>query len=206
MAVAQTGSAALPSAPSSANAATPPVATGDKVAVVNIEGAIYNCNEGLRDFDALGKKLEPKQNQLKSENDEIEKLKAQLSSQSATLTEAARGALVKQIETKQKAFEREMQDARDDAQSQQNEIAQRILGKMAPVMVKYAADNGFGMLMDTSKQWPDGQVVWAGKTVDITQPVIEAYNAQSGVAAPAVSKPAAARPAPAKPAPSTTPK
>ena len=44
-----------------------------------------------------------------------------------------------------------MQDARDDAQNQQNEIAQRILQKMGPMLVKYAADNGFGVIIDTSQ-------------------------------------------------------
>jgi outer membrane protein len=210
MAFAQTGSAALPAAPSSAaTAATePPVATGSKVGTISIEQAIYASNEGQRDFDALGKKLEPKQNELKSENDEIEALKKQLNSQSSTLTDSARGALVKQIETKQKAFERSVQDARDDAEGQRNEIAQRILQKMAPLMVKYAADNGFGLLLDTSNPWPQGPVVWAGQTVDITKPIVDAYNLQSGVAAPTAAKPAAPRStAPAsKPATGTTPK
>ncbi len=199
LSVAQTGAAELPAAPSSAatTAAAPPVATGNKVAAINIEGAIYSSNEGQRDFDALGKKLEPKQTELKTMNDELEALKRQLNPPAADkLSDAQRGAVVKQVEQKQKALERAVQDARDDAQNQQNEIAQRILQKMAPVMVKYAADNGFGLLLDTSSPWPQGPVIWAGQTVDITRAVVEAYNVQSGVPAPA--KPAAA--APAKPA------
>ena len=211
LAVAQTGTADLPAAPSSAAnaAAAPPVATGNKVATISIEQAIYASNEGQRDFDALGKKLEPKQTELKNKNDELEALKKQLNPPAGDkLGDAQRGALVKQIEQKQKALERDVQDARDDAQNQQNEIAQRILGKMAPVMVKYAADNGFGLLLDTSNPWPQGPVIWAGQTVDITRPVVEAYNVQSGVPAP--PKPAAAAPArpattPARPA-TTAPK
>lgn len=211
-AFAQTGSAQLPAAPSSAaSAATaPPVATGTKVGTINLEGAIYATNEGQRDFDALGKKLEPKQSELKGLNDELEALKKQLSATQDKLNDAARGALVKQIETKQKSFDRSVQDARDDAQAQQSEIAQRILQKLAPVLVKHAADNGFGMVLDTSKPWPDGPVIWAGQTVDITRGVIDAYNVQSGVPAPAVPKPAATTPRPAAPKPAapatTTPK
>jgi len=114
---------------------------------------------------------------------------------------------VKQIEQKQKALERAVQDARDDAQSQQNEIAQRILQKMAPVIVKYAGDKGFGAILDTSNPWPQGPVLWAAPSVDITKAVVDAYNIQSGVPAPArpaakpttsgVTKPAA--PAASKP-------
>ncbi|MEY2413950.1 MAG: outer membrane protein, partial [Acidobacteriaceae bacterium] len=100
------------------------------------------------------------------------------------LNDDSRGTLVKQIEQKQKSLERSVQDARDDAQNQQNEIAQRILQKMAPIIVKYAGDNGFGLIMDTSNPWPNGPVLWAGPSVDITKPVVDAYNLQSGVAAP----------------------
>ena len=214
-AVAQTGTAPLPAAPSAAaaNANEPPAATGNKVATINIESAIYASNEGQRDFEALSKKLEPKQTELKGQNDELEALKKQLNTQSDKLNEASRGTLVKQIESKQKSFERSVQDARDEAQNQQNEIAQRILAKMAPVMLKYVAENGYGLLLDTSNQWPQGPVIWAGQTVDVTKAVVDAYNVQSGVPAPpkpaaAATKPAAAATKPAaKPVtPATTPK
>jgi len=145
MAAAQTGSASqaggapLPSAPSSASTNEPPVATGNKVATINITGALAGCNEGQRDFGALDKKFEPRQTELSNMNKELEGLKTQLN---AATTEVARAPLVKQIEQKQKAFERTRTDAADDYQNQQNDVASRILAKMAPVMVKYAADNG----------------------------------------------------------------
>ena len=157
---------------------------------INVEQAIFATNEGQRDFEALSKKLEPKQTELKGQNDEVEALKKQLNTQGDKLNDDSRGTLVKQIEQKQKSLERQVQDARDDAQNQQNEIAQRILQKMGPMLVKYAADNGFGVIIDTSNPWPNGPVLWAGPAVDITKPVVDLYNAQSGVPAPA--RPAAA--------------
>jgi outer membrane protein len=205
--------AALPAAPSAAanNAAAPAItnATGTKMGTVNVEQAIFATNEGQRDFEALSKKLEPKQTELKNANDEVEALKKQLSTQGDKLNDDSRGTLVKQIEQKQKSLERQVQDARDDAQNQQNEIAQRILQKMGPMLVKYAADNGFGVIIDTSNPWPNGPVLWAGPAVDITKPVVDLYNAQSGVAAPtrpATTRPAAKPAAPAAPKPQTQPK
>jgi outer membrane protein len=215
--LAQTGNAdaALPSAPSAANTANtaasdPTAAGGVRIGTINIEQAIFASNEGQRDFEELSKKLEPKQTQLKNQNDEVESLKKQLND-SSKLTEEARNNLVKQVEQKQKALERAVQDARDDAQSQQNEIAQRILQKMAPVIVKYAGDKGFGAILDTSNPWPQGPVLWAAPSVDITKAVVDAYNIQSGVPAPArpAAKPATsgattkpAAPAAGRPAPS----
>ena len=60
------------------------------------------------------------------------------------------------------------------------------------MMVKYAADKGFGVIIDTSNPWPNGPVLWAGPAVDITKSVVDLYNSQSGVPAP--TRPAAARP------------
>src|SRR5207302_2084393 len=133
----------------------------------------------------------------KGQNDELEGMKKQLNTQGDKLNDDARATLVKQIETKQKSFERSVQDAQEDAGNQQNEIAQRVLQKMAPMIVKFAQDNGFGMIVDTTKPWPQSPVLWYGEAVDITKPIVDAYNAQSGVPAPAssgaVPKPAAAK-------------
>ena len=172
--------AATPDSPSAAAVAAAKV-TGTKVGTINIEQAIFASNEGRRDFDALSKKFEPKQNELKGLADEIDSLKKQLNAQQDKLNEESRDKLVKQIESKQKSFDRSTQDAQEDFQNQQGEIGNRILTKMAPLIVKYAGDNGYGMILDTSQQWPRGPVIWYGPAVDITQPVVEAYNTQSGV-------------------------
>jgi outer membrane protein len=207
-ALAQTGTAAAASGGGAASPASPAPAvtgTGTKVGTISMEQAIFATNEGRRDFEALSKKLEPKQNELKNQNDEIDALKKQLNAQQDKLNDDAKANLVKQIETKQKSLDRQLQDAREDAQNQQNEIAQRIIQKLGPVLIKYAADNGFGVIMDTSQPWPQSPVVWWGEAVDVTKPVVDLYNAQSGVPAPATSgaapKPTGAKPAvtPAKP-------
>jgi outer membrane protein len=203
-ALAQTGSAATPSSPAatpanpaSAAPATTGPGTGTKVGAINIQEAIFGSNEGQRDLQVLQKKFEPKQNELKGQNDELEGLKKQLTAQQDKLNEDALATLKKQIEGKQKVFDRSVQDAQEDFGNQNQEIATRILQKMAPMIVKYSQDNGFGMIVDTSKPWPQSNVLWWGEAIDITKAVVDAYNVQSGVAAPATTAP---KPAPPKPA------
>src|SRR6266576_3491501 len=73
-------SSPLPAAPSAASDPTPAVttnATGSKIGAINVEQAIFGSNEGQRDLDALSKKFEPKSNELKTQNDEIDSLKKQ---------------------------------------------------------------------------------------------------------------------------------
>ncbi len=213
-AFAQTGSAAPAGSATATPAAPTTIATGTgtKIGTINIEQAVVGTNEGQRDFEALRKKLEPKQNELKSQNDELEALQKQLQTQDGKLNDDARATLVKQIETKKKSFDRSVQDAQEDAQNQQKEIFQRILQKMAPVIVKHAQETGFAMIVDTSNPWPQSPILWYGEGGDITKAVVDLYNTQSGVAAPAAAgtpKPAAPKPAtpkPAAPKPTEAPK
>ena len=206
-ALAQTGSAATPSNPG-ATPANPPSAPGmatssggTKVGTINIQDAIFGSNEGQRDMQGLQKKYEPKQAELKNQNDELEALKKQLTTQQDKLNADALDNLKKQIESKQKSFDRSVQDFQEEVGGQQQDIAKRVLQKMAPMIVKYSQDNGFGIIVDTSKPWPESNVLWWNpEAVDITKAVVENYNVQSGVPAPAAQG-AAARPVtPSKPA------
>jgi outer membrane protein len=205
---APSATANAPNAPSAAAAAAAKI-NGTKVGTINIEQAIFLSNEGRREFETLTKKFEPKQNELKACADEIDSLTKQLNTQQDKLNDESREKLVKQIETKKKSCDRSQQDAQEDFQNQQGEIGNKILGKMAPVIQKYVSDNGYGLLLDTSQAWPRGPVIVSGPSMDITQPVVEAYNAQSGVPAPAAGSPTpkpASRPATPKPTSTTPPK
>jgi outer membrane protein len=176
-------------------------AGGTKIGIINMQTAIIATNEGQRDFEALGKKFEPKRTELKGLNDELDSLKKQLDTQGPKLNDDARADLVKKIETKQKALTRDSEDAQNDFQTQQSELARKIVEKMFPVIQKYAKDNNLGVILDATRVWPEGELVWAGESVDATKGVVDAYNAQSDVPAPTTPKPTAAAPKPAAPKP-----
>src|SRR5438045_9736462 len=56
--------------------------------------------------------------------------------------------------------------------------------------------NSFGLIIDTStnNQWPNGPVLWQNPAIDITKPIVDAYNVQSGVAPPAKPSTGTSRP------------
>src|SRR5271170_3714040 len=93
-ALAQASSAApatpMPSAPVPAAAAA---AGPAKIAIIQFQQAVAATNEGQRDFTELRKKFEPRQTQLKAQSDEIDSLKKQLQTQSATMSDTARADL-----------------------------------------------------------------------------------------------------------------
>jgi outer membrane protein len=202
-ALAQTGSAA----PATAAPAGSPTTT--KVGIINIQQAIQMTNEGKRDLEALDKKFEPQRTSLQGLQKEVQGMQDQLKTQGDKLNEEARAKLVRDIETKQKSMQRQLEDAQGEYQGAQGELVNRIGGKLMQVLDKFAKDNGYSMILDVSN--PQSPVLWASAPIDVTQEIATAYNAQSGVAAPASapSAPSATRPAGATPRPSaanTTPK
>jgi outer membrane protein len=195
-AFAQTGSAA----PATATSAP----TSSKVGIINIQQAILLTNEGKRDLDALEKKFAPKQAELQNAQKEIQDMQNQLKTQGDKLNDEARNKLVRDIETKQKSFQRSAEDAQADFQSQQGELVNRIGGKLMEVLDKYAKANGFSLIVDVSSQ--QSPVLWAAASTDVTQEISAAYNTSSGVAAPASTPaaPSANRPSGAITRPPTT--
>jgi outer membrane protein len=167
---AQNGSMAVPSAPP---------ALADKIGIVSIQSAIVGTNDGQKDLQTLAKKFDPKKSELKSLGDEIDGLKKQLETQGPKLNDEARATLSRQIEIKQKTLSRAQEDAQNDFAEKQNEIVQRILQKLLPVIDKYAKDNSLSLVMEASKPWPDSPVLWARPSIDITKAVVDIYNAQS---------------------------
>jgi len=206
MALGQSSSAApkpAADAPSIPATAASPVG---KIGIINMQQAILASNEGQRDFQALSKKFEPKQAELKGMNDEVDNLKKQLNTQGDKLNDVARANLVRSIETKQKELQRNLEDAQTDFQGQQNDVLQRIGQKMMQVLDKYAKGNGYALVLDVSNQ--NSPVLWAGASTDLTKAIVEQYNTVSGVAAPTAAPttgglPSAPRPtgvkSPAKP-------
>lgn len=196
-----------------APASTPAPAAGPaKIGIINIQQAIVATNEGRRDLEALQKKFEPKQSELQNLNKEVTDMQNQLKTQGDKLNEDARNNLVRNIDTKQKSLQRSFEDAQADFQGQQNEIVNRIGGKLMQVLDNYAKQNGYTVILDVSSA--QSPVLWASQTTDVTKPVVDTYNAQSGVAAPAsaattpapktgVTRPAAAAPKTTTPPPAT---
>ena len=80
--------------------------------------------------------------------------------------------------------------------SEMQEIYNRLASKVGEVMVSYAQQQGYTLVLDFAQQ--QTPVLWANDSSNITKAVIEAYNVKSGVPAPPAQPAAAA--APVKPA------
>jgi len=180
-------------APSSAPVA---VAGTTKIAIIQFSGAVTQTNEFQRDIADLRKKYGPQEAKLQSDNQEIETLKKQLQDGGATLSDVDRETKTRTLDEKTKQLQRAAQDLQGNEQQDGQETFNQVAGKVGEVMVSFAQGQGFSLVLDASQQ--NSTVLWATPSTDITKAVIEAYNAKSGVPAPAA-------PVPSAPAPRSTP-
>jgi|SRR5580698_8397406 outer membrane protein len=197
----QASAAAPATAPSAAHA--PVQVVPAKIAVIEYEQVTAATNEGQRALQALQKKYEPQKTQLQALQTEVDSLTKQLQSAPATMSEEERASRARTIDTKQKQLQRDGEDATNAFNAELQDTLGVVAKKLGPIVIKYVQDNGYTMLLDNTGQQGGLSMLWtAPGTTDISQAIVDSYNASSGVAA-VPSGPAPARPhttTPAKPA------
>ena len=199
--IALNAAAQVPAAPAvetaTASTTTPAAPAGPaKIAVVAFQVAVAQTNEGQRNFADLQKKYEPKRQQLKTLNDDVESLTKQLQTQGDKLSETERASRAKTIDEKKKQLQREAEDAQNDMQQEMQELYNALASKVYDVLSSYAQQHGYTLVLDVAQQ--QTPVLYATESTNITKAVIEAYNVKSGVPAPP-TQPSAPAPAPKAP-------
>jgi len=183
---------ALAQAPAAAPAAVSAPPT--KVAVIQIQAALAATKEGQKAAADLEVKLSPRKKDLDGKQAEIKELQERLQRGGNTLSDSAKEDLTRNIDTKTKSYNRELEDAQAELEQEQQKVVGTLGQKMMAVIDKYAQQNGFAIVLDVSSQ--NTPVLYASNTVDITKEVIDLYDKTvfTATPAPAGPGPAAARP------------
>ncbi len=185
--------------------AVPPQAIPAKIAIIDVQAVIVNSNEGQRAFGDINKKFEPQKAKIESQGAEVESLRKQVQALPANTSDEERANRLKVIDTKEKQLQRDSEDAQNAYNTDMNDVAGRMYQKVGQSAVKYAQENGFSLMLNVGGNQQAqalNPVLWWQPTTDITQAVINAYNASSGIAAPPPSAPNPTRrstPAPTTP-------
>jgi Skp family chaperone for outer membrane proteins len=179
--------------PAAAEAAVAPQAIPAKIALVAFEQAVFATNEGQRAVQDVQKKYEPRKAQIDTLSQEVDSLKKQAQSAPATLSDQERASRLKSIDVKEKQLNRDAEDAQTAYNTDLQESYGKVAAKVSVTLKDYVSKNGFTLLLDVSNQ--QSNVMWAVPSTDVTQAVVTAYNASSGVAAPVPSAPSATTPA-----------
>ncbi len=200
-AFAQTAAAPASLSPAPAAAAPAPVATNTKIALIAFQEAVFATNEGQAKMQEIQKKYEPTKAKIETLGGEIDSLKKQLDAAGSTLSDDEKASRVRTIDSKSKELQLEEDNAQQSYNADLATSFDALAKELYPVAEKFASDNGFTILLNES-QAPNELplILWAQDGQDVTKAVIDAYNAKSGVAAPAPRPRAAAPHAAPKPA------
>ena len=204
-AVATPGLVAQTAAPATAATAPAPVAPQAlpaKIAIIAFQQAVVATNEGQRALADLQKKYAPQKSKIEGEGAEVNSLRQQLQALPATTSDEERANRERVIDAKEKALQRDEEDASNAYQGELQQAYGKVAQKVGVTMIKYVQDSGFTLLLNVGGgQQGQDTVLWAQPSTDITQAVVNGYNASSGIAAPPPSAPSPARRTPPATAP-----
>lgn len=144
----------------------------EKIALVSLQTALNDVNEGKRTKETLKKDFETKKKQIDVMKAELDKLGADLEKQGAVLSQDAvqtkrRDLQAKFIDLQNKAatFERELK-------TKEAESAKKILTALRDVVLEISKTGGYSLVIENSSE----TVLFSKSGEDITPKVIAEYN------------------------------
>jgi outer membrane protein len=183
-------------------AAAAPVKT---VGIINLRGAIGSTAEGKQASAELQSQFAPRSSEIDALTKQITDLQQKLQAGQGKLSQEEETRLTAEGQRLTQRLDRRRNDFQEDATAAQQEVLERIGRKMVDVLDRYARENGFSVVLDTSGQ--NSPILYASNQVDVTQDIIRLYDQQypvkTGAAPAATAKPAT--PKPATPPPATKP-
>jgi outer membrane protein len=162
-----------------------------KVAIISVQQAILQTQDGQKASAALQAKFTPRRSEMEKKDASIKALQDQMKKGSATMSEEAKTKIARDIDTNQKSLQRDSEDFDADVQQEEGKIMQDLGQKMMDVIIKYATQNGYAVVLDVSNQ--QTPVLWADPSAEITSEIVKLYDQAhpgTGAPAPAATKPA----------------
>ncbi len=172
-----------------------------KFAVVDMQRAMMETEEGMRMQANIKKVFETKQRQLENKQQELEREKVDIEKQQTVISEDALRRRAEAWQREMVAFQQLSVQFNQELQKKQSEDTNALLSKMLPIVRRLATSQGYDMIVDRSA------VAYVRNDLDLTDRVITTFNgggvepAPAATPAPGDKKPAApaAPPAPAAP-------
>ena len=197
-ALAQTGGGAAPSAQM-------------KVGTLNVRQAIVTTAEGKQASAQLQSQFASQQNDLQNMQKQIQDLQNRVTNSHGTLSDDEQARLQRQGELMTRQFQRKQDDLNEAVNAAQSDVIDNIGRKMLDVLDRYARENGYTVVFDTSAQ--GSPVVYGSSQIDITQEIVRLYDQAYPVKAGSTPAPSSSAPPTAQPKapaaggqPSTAPK
>jgi outer membrane protein len=162
-----------------------------KVAVVDVQRAVMQTEDGLRAQATLKKLFDSRQQELNKRQQELGKQKEDIDKQSKVLSQ---GALQKKVDDWQKQMV-ELQttfvEYNKELEKKQKELTDPIFERVVASIKRIAGTDGYDLIVDRAT------VAFSRSDLDLTDRVIQLANGGASPSAPAPSAPRGPAPSPA---------
>jgi outer membrane protein len=169
-----------------------------RIAIINIQQAVVNTQEGQKATAELQTKFNPRKSALEKRQNDLISLQDQLKKGGPTMSEAAKEKIMRDIDSNNKSLNRDAEDFNSDIEQENTKNMQEMGNKVMAILDQYAAQNGYAVILDVSNQ--QNPVFWADASTNITGDIVKLYDQAHPVVASLkpTSKPPASAPPPAK--------
>jgi outer membrane protein len=145
-----------------------------KIACVDIQRAINECDAGKEARRALSKDVEKIQNLIFEKQRELQEMKESFDKQSLMLSPEARASREKELQARFRDYQRWGEDVQNEMNQKKLEMEKTIFISLQKVIQKLGADGGYTLILEKSETF----VLFASKPTDITDLVIKAHDVQ----------------------------
>ena len=154
-----------------------------KVATIFAQNAIIGTQEGQKASATLTAKFAPRREEFARREAELQALRDQLKKGQVTMSAEARNGLNQTIDAKNREVQRLGQDSQAALEQEEGALMQQLGDRLMATIRDYASRNGYAAVIDVSM--PNGPVLWASPSIDITNEIVRLYDQAHPMAATA---------------------
>ncbi len=160
-----------------------------RVAVIDVQRVLATSNPGKVALERLKKMQEERIGKARSMDEELKKLDSELSTKRLSLSEVRIAELTKSISDRKIAMQRYAQDADREVSEARDRTLLELEGKIKPVIDALGKEMGLAVIFNKF----ESGLVYASEAIDLTETVIQRFNASPQATAAAAAAPAAAK-------------
>ena len=143
-----------------------------RIAVVDMQRALNECEAGRKAKDQVKSKFERSQDQLRKQREDLDRMKEEYDRKALVLKEEERRNLEKDLESRGLDFKRKYEDFQRDLKRTDAELTSSIVEELYGIVRDYGQKNGYSLVLEASS----GTLLYNDKTVDITDEIVKLHN------------------------------
>jgi len=144
-----------------------------RIAVVDMQRALNECDAGKKAKDQVKAKFEKSQDQLRKQREDIDRMKEDYDRKALVLKDEERRNLEKDLENRSLDFKRRYEDFQRDLKRTDAELTSGIVEELYEIVRDYGAKNGYALVLEASS----GALLYNDKASDITEEIVKLHNA-----------------------------